>query len=110
MVICIALHSDFSSDSDTSSASSTCTIVTSSSDCSSINKRWRDAKLPSSAFEDADNQFECLRWKAPELMENKNMGATKEKGAFSIWMMLWECLTLQIPLKNMRQLWLGRRL
>ncbi|KAH7824905.1 uncharacterized protein MONOS_12967 [Monocercomonoides exilis] len=97
MVICIALHSDFSSDSDTSSASSTSTIVTSSSDCSAFNKRWRDMQLPSSAFEDADNQFESLRWKAPELMMNKNMGATEKSVAFSIGMMLWECLTLQIP-------------
>ncbi|KAH7831351.1 uncharacterized protein MONOS_6047 [Monocercomonoides exilis] len=37
-VICIALHSDFSSDSDSSSASSTSAIVTSSSDCSAFNK------------------------------------------------------------------------
>ncbi|KAH7831228.1 uncharacterized protein MONOS_3800 [Monocercomonoides exilis] len=97
LVICIALHSDFSSGSDTSSASSTSTIVTSSSDCSAINKRWRDTQLPSSAFEDADNQFECLRWKAPELQMNKKMGATEKSVAFSIGMMLWECVTLEIP-------------
>ncbi|KAH7824218.1 uncharacterized protein MONOS_13035 [Monocercomonoides exilis] len=91
MVICIVMHSDFlsSDDSDSSSISSS-TIVTSASD--------DDDSLPSSAFEDEDAfKKECLRWKAPELLMNKNMGATKESVAFSIGMMLWECLTLQIP-------------
>ncbi|KAH7816302.1 uncharacterized protein MONOS_10033 [Monocercomonoides exilis] len=99
MVICIALHSDCSSDdSDSSSISSSSTIVTSSSDCSCTNKNCRDSPPPSSAFEDDDdNRKECMRWKAPELMMNKNMGATKESVAFSIGIMLWECLTLQIP-------------
>ncbi|KAH7815560.1 uncharacterized protein MONOS_18302 [Monocercomonoides exilis] len=91
MVICIALHSDCSSDSDTSSSISSTTVVTSASDDD-------DDSLPSSAFEDEDDsRKECLRWKAPELLINKNMGATKESVAFSIGMMLWECLTLEIP-------------
>ncbi|KAH7816164.1 uncharacterized protein MONOS_18257 [Monocercomonoides exilis] len=65
MVICIAMHSDCSSDSDTSSSISSSTVVTSASDDESDS-------LPSSAFEDdEDNRKE--------------------------WMMLWECLTLQIP-------------
>ncbi|KAH7815086.1 uncharacterized protein MONOS_14032 [Monocercomonoides exilis] len=91
MVICIALHSDCSSDSDTSSISSS-TVVTSASDDDD------DDSLPSSAFEDEDDfKKECLRWKAPELLINKKMMATKEAVSFSIGMMLWECLTLQIP-------------
>ncbi|KAH7831743.1 uncharacterized protein MONOS_507 [Monocercomonoides exilis] len=92
MVICIVMHSDFSSsDSDSSSISST-TVVTSASDDDGSDS------LPSSAFEDEDGfKKECLRWKAPELLINKKMGATKESVAFSIGMMLWECLTLQIP-------------
>ncbi|KAH7831830.1 uncharacterized protein MONOS_6655 [Monocercomonoides exilis] len=93
MVICIVMNSDFlsSDDSDSSSISSS-TIVTSASDDD------RDS-LPSSAFDDEDDYYkkECLRWKAPELLINKKMGATKESVAFSIGMMLWECLTLQIP-------------
>ncbi|KAH7821633.1 uncharacterized protein MONOS_7290 [Monocercomonoides exilis] len=98
MVITIALHSDSSTDSDTSSISSTSTIVTSSSDGSLMNKNRKDSPPPSSAFEDeADNREERLRWKAPELLVKKNMGATKESVSFSIGMMLWECLTLQIP-------------
>ncbi|KAH7826536.1 uncharacterized protein MONOS_5788 [Monocercomonoides exilis] len=95
MVICIVMHSDFSSsDSDSSSISST-TVVTSASDDDDDDD---DDSLPSSAFEE-ENDFkkECLRWKAPELLINKKMGATKESVAFSIGMMLWECLTLEIP-------------
>ncbi|KAH7832493.1 uncharacterized protein MONOS_2725 [Monocercomonoides exilis] len=91
MVICIVMHSDFlsSDDSDSSSISSS-TIVTSVDD--------DDDSLPSSAFEDDDDiRKECLRWKAPELLMNKKMWATKESVAFSIGMMLWECLTLKIP-------------
>ncbi|KAH7819084.1 uncharacterized protein MONOS_2048 [Monocercomonoides exilis] len=92
MVICIALHSDCSSDSDTSSISSS-TVVTSASDDDDD-----DDSLPSSAFEEEDDfKKECLRWKAPELLINKKMGATKESVVFSIGMMLWECLTLRIP-------------
>eukprot|EP00770_Monocercomonoides_exilis_P016752 MONOS_16736.1-p1 / transcript=MONOS_16736.1 / gene=MONOS_16736 / organism=Monocercomonoides_exilis_PA203 / gene_product=unspecified product / transcript_product=unspecified product / location=Mono_scaffold02104:80-1393(+) / protein_length=437 / sequence_SO=supercontig / SO=protein_coding / is_pseudo=false len=89
MVICIVMHSDLlSDDSDSSSTSST--VVTSASD--------ESYSLPSSAFEDEDSfKKECLRWKAPELLMNKNMGATKESVSFSIGMILWECLTLQIP-------------
>ncbi|KAH7815519.1 uncharacterized protein MONOS_7424 [Monocercomonoides exilis] len=96
MVICIVLHSDLllsdDSDSDLSSISSS-TIVTSAS-----GDDDDDNSLPSSAFED-ENDFknECLRWKAPELLINKKMGATKESVVFSIGMLLWECLTLQIP-------------
>ncbi|KAH7826397.1 uncharacterized protein MONOS_12916 [Monocercomonoides exilis] len=94
MVICIVMHSDFSSsDSDSSSISST-TVVTSASDDDDDD----DDSLPSSAFEDEDDfRKECLRWKAPELLVNKKMGATKESVAFSIGMMVWECLTLEIP-------------
>ncbi|KAH7829496.1 uncharacterized protein MONOS_3681 [Monocercomonoides exilis] len=100
MIICIAKHSDFSSDddSDSSSISSASTIITSSSDFSTANRNGRGSPPPSSAFEDEDdNRKECLRWKAPELQMNKKMGATKESVSFSIGMMLWECLTLQIP-------------
>ncbi|KAH7820228.1 uncharacterized protein MONOS_7769 [Monocercomonoides exilis] len=94
MVICIALHSDCSSsDSDSSSISSS-TVVTSTSDDDDDD---RDS-LPSSAFEDEDAlKKECLRWKAPELMANKKMEAKKKAVAFSIGMMLWECLTLDVP-------------
>ncbi|KAH7823104.1 uncharacterized protein MONOS_8301p1 [Monocercomonoides exilis] len=91
MVICIVMHSDFlsSEDSDSSSDSSS-TVVTSASDESD--------SLPSSAFEEEDEfKKECLRWKAPELQMNKKMRATKESVAFSIGMMLWGCLTVEIP-------------
>ncbi|KAH7831892.1 uncharacterized protein MONOS_10916 [Monocercomonoides exilis] len=97
MVICIALHSHCSSssdDSDSSSISST-TIVTSASDDDDGDER---DSLPSSAFEDDEEKWrECLRWKAPELVMNRKMGATEKSVAFSIGMMLWECLTLEIP-------------
>ncbi|KAH7829711.1 uncharacterized protein MONOS_4070 [Monocercomonoides exilis] len=96
MVICIVMHSDLlsSDDSDSSSISSS-TVVTSASD----NDNDESDSLPSSAFEDEDDNFkkECLRWKAPELLMNKKREATKESVAFSIGMMLWECLTLHIP-------------
>ncbi|KAH7829813.1 uncharacterized protein MONOS_3356 [Monocercomonoides exilis] len=94
MVICIVMHSDLLSDDDSDSSSiSSSTVLTSASDNDDD-----DDSLPSSAFEDEDYfKKEYLRWKAPELQINKNMGATKESVAFSIGMMLWECLTLQIP-------------
>ncbi|KAH7823972.1 uncharacterized protein MONOS_5179 [Monocercomonoides exilis] len=92
MVICIVMHSDFSSDDSDSSSISSSTVVTSASD------NEEDDDLPSSAFEDDDYyKKECLRWKAPELLLNKKMEATKESVAFSIGIMLWECLTLAIP-------------
>ncbi|KAH7815605.1 uncharacterized protein MONOS_1303 [Monocercomonoides exilis] len=92
MVICIAMHSDSSSDDSDSSSISSSTVVTSANDDDD------DDSLPSSAFEDEEDfKKECLRWKAPELLINKKMGATKESVAFSIKMMLWECLTLKIP-------------
>ncbi|KAH7827848.1 uncharacterized protein MONOS_7872 [Monocercomonoides exilis] len=92
MVICIALHSDCSSDDSDSSSISSSTVVTSASDDDESDS------LPSSAFEEEDSfKKECLRWKAPELQMNKKMEATKESAAFSIGMMLCECLTLQIP-------------
>ncbi|KAH7831271.1 uncharacterized protein MONOS_11190 [Monocercomonoides exilis] len=98
MVICIALHSDYSSssdDSDSSSISST-TIVTSASEDDDDDDE-RDS-LPSSAFEDDEDRWkECLRWKASELVMNRKMGATEKSVAFSIGMMLWECVTLEIP-------------
>eukprot|EP00770_Monocercomonoides_exilis_P001609 MONOS_1598.1-p1 / transcript=MONOS_1598.1 / gene=MONOS_1598 / organism=Monocercomonoides_exilis_PA203 / gene_product=unspecified product / transcript_product=unspecified product / location=Mono_scaffold00029:12792-14009(+) / protein_length=405 / sequence_SO=supercontig / SO=protein_coding / is_pseudo=false len=98
MVICIVMHFDCSSsDSDSSSISSS-TIVTSSSDGSRRNKRCTHSPPPSSAFEDdEDNRNECLRWKAPELMSGAKKHATKKTVAFSIGMMLWECLTLDVP-------------
>ncbi|KAH7822801.1 uncharacterized protein MONOS_7096 [Monocercomonoides exilis] len=94
MVICIVMHSDLLSndDSDSSSVSSS-TVATSASDDDDESD-----SLPSSAFEDEDDfRKECLRWKAPELLINKKMRAAKESVVFSIGMMLWECLTLQIP-------------
>ncbi|KAH7816261.1 uncharacterized protein MONOS_3041 [Monocercomonoides exilis] len=98
MVICIVMHSDCSSDDSDSSSVSSLTIVSSSSNISVLSERFTDSPPPSSAFEDEDDfKKECLRWKAPELLINKNMGVAKESVVFSIGMMLWECLTLQIP-------------
>ncbi|KAH7825267.1 uncharacterized protein MONOS_5940 [Monocercomonoides exilis] len=99
MVICIVMHSDLLSDDSESSSISSSTVVTSTSDCSTVNRNGKDSPPPSSAFEDEDDNFkkECLRWKAPELLMNKKREATKESVSFSIGMMLWECLTLQIP-------------
>ncbi|KAH7817901.1 uncharacterized protein MONOS_8054 [Monocercomonoides exilis] len=72
MVICIVMHSDCSSDSDSSSISSS-TVVTSTSDDDDDDDR---DSLPSSAFEDEDSfKKECLRWKAPEQLINKKIGA-----------------------------------
>ncbi|KAH7818013.1 uncharacterized protein MONOS_3140 [Monocercomonoides exilis] len=98
MVICIVMHSDCSSDDDSDSSSiSSSTVVTSASDDDDDYDDDSDS-LPSSAFEDEDDyKKECLRWMAPELQMNKKMGATKSSVAFSIGMMLWECLTLEIP-------------
>ncbi|KAH7815695.1 uncharacterized protein MONOS_119 [Monocercomonoides exilis] len=99
MVICLAMHSGYSSDdSDSSSTSSSSTIATSSSDISLMSERFTDSPPPSSAFEDElDNRDECLRWKAPELLNGQKKHATKKTIVFSIGMMLWECLTLQVP-------------
>eukprot|EP00770_Monocercomonoides_exilis_P000084 MONOS_103.1-p1 / transcript=MONOS_103.1 / gene=MONOS_103 / organism=Monocercomonoides_exilis_PA203 / gene_product=unspecified product / transcript_product=unspecified product / location=Mono_scaffold00002:85661-93625(+) / protein_length=2654 / sequence_SO=supercontig / SO=protein_coding / is_pseudo=false len=99
MVICLAMHSSYSSDcSDSSSISSSSTIATSSSDISLMSERFTDSPPPSSAFEDElDNRDECLRWKAPELLNGQKKHATKKTVVFSIGMMLWECLTLQVP-------------
>ncbi|KAH7821102.1 uncharacterized protein MONOS_11182 [Monocercomonoides exilis] len=97
MVICIVMHSDLLSDDDSDSSSiSSSTVVTSASDDDGDDD---DDSLPSSAFEEDEDAFrkECLRWKAPELQMNKKMGATKESVVFSIGMMVWECLTLEIP-------------
>ncbi|KAH7815288.1 uncharacterized protein MONOS_10705 [Monocercomonoides exilis] len=94
MVICIVMHSDLLSDDDSDSSSiSSSTVVTSASDDDDSDS------LPSSAFEEDEDAFrkECLRWKAPELQMNKKMGATKESVVFSIGMMVWECVTLEIP-------------
>ncbi|KAH7825158.1 putative Protein tyrosine and serine/threonine kinase [Monocercomonoides exilis] len=78
--------------SDISSISSS-TVVTSASDDDDDSD-----SLPLSAFEDdSDNSKECLRWKAPELLINKKMGATKESVVFSKGIMLWERLMLEIP-------------
>ncbi|KAH7817905.1 uncharacterized protein MONOS_8058 [Monocercomonoides exilis] len=82
MVICVVMHSDFLSD-DSSLSISSSTVVTSTSDDDD------DDSLPSSAFEDEDYyKKECLRWKAPALLINKNMGESKESEVFSIGM-LW---------------------
>ncbi|KAH7818624.1 putative Protein tyrosine and serine/threonine kinase [Monocercomonoides exilis] len=91
MVICIVMHSDLLSDDDSDSSSiSSSTVATSASDESD--------SLPSSAFEDEDDfRKECLRWKAPELLNGVKKYATKKTVVFSIGMMLWECLTIQIP-------------
>ncbi|KAH7826452.1 uncharacterized protein MONOS_17372 [Monocercomonoides exilis] len=99
MVICIALHSDCSSSDDSESSSiSSLTVVSSSSNISVMSERFTNSPPPSSAFEDDDDlRKECLRWKAPELLMSKKMGATKESVVFSIGIMLWECLTLEIP-------------
>ncbi|KAH7821082.1 uncharacterized protein MONOS_11453 [Monocercomonoides exilis] len=97
MVICIVMHSDLLSDDDSDSSSiSSSTVVTSASDNGDDDD---DDSLPSSAFEEDEDAFrkECLRWKAPELQMNKKMGATKESVVFSIGMMVWECVTLEIP-------------
>ncbi|KAH7830052.1 uncharacterized protein MONOS_9073 [Monocercomonoides exilis] len=94
MIICIAMHSDCSSDDSDSDSSS---VFSCSSDCSTVSDDDRNS-LPSTAFEDDEgNRYECMRWKAPELLINKNNIATKESVVFSIGIMLWECLTLQIP-------------
>ncbi|KAH7820236.1 uncharacterized protein MONOS_7761 [Monocercomonoides exilis] len=94
MIICIAMHSNCSSDSDSDSSSiSSSTVVTSTSD----DGDERDS-LPSSAFEDEeDNRKECMRWKAPELLSGATKNATKKTVVFSVGMMVWECVTLQIP-------------
>ncbi|KAH7830971.1 uncharacterized protein MONOS_4387 [Monocercomonoides exilis] len=101
MDIAIALHSDCSSsseDSDSSSISSLTIVSSSSSNVSVMSERFTDSPPPSSAFEDCeDNRDECKRWKAPELLMNRKMCATKQSVAFSIGMMLWECVTLEIP-------------
>ncbi|KAH7817795.1 putative Protein tyrosine and serine/threonine kinase [Monocercomonoides exilis] len=92
MVICIVMHSDFSSDDSDSSSISSSTVATSASEDDD------EDSLPSSAFEDEDDfKKESLRWKAPELLMNKNMGVSKKSVVFSIGMMLWECLTLKVP-------------
>ncbi|KAH7828484.1 uncharacterized protein MONOS_14271 [Monocercomonoides exilis] len=91
MVICIVMHSDLLSDDSDSSSISSSTVVTSASDEDDDDD---SDSLPSSAFEDEDYfKKERLRWKAPELLINKKMGATKESVSFSIGMMLWECMT-----------------
>ncbi|KAH7828009.1 uncharacterized protein MONOS_10573 [Monocercomonoides exilis] len=106
MVICIAMHSECSSSDDSYSSS----IISSSSDCSSMSDDDSDS-LPSSAFEDEDdNMKECLRWKAPELLMNKNMGATKKSVVFSIGMMLWECLTLKVPFGDYEAVIAGQKI
>ncbi|KAH7830148.1 uncharacterized protein MONOS_16687 [Monocercomonoides exilis] len=98
MVITIAMHSDCSTDSGSSSISSSSTIITSSSDISVKSERFTKSPPPSSAFEDEDDfKKECLRWMAPELLNGAKKHATKKTVAFSIGMMLWECLTLIIP-------------
>ncbi|KAH7824845.1 uncharacterized protein MONOS_6728 [Monocercomonoides exilis] len=85
MVITIAMHSDCSLDSDTSSISSPSTMVTSSSDVSVKSERFAKSPPPSSAFEDEDdNRKECLRWKVAELLTNKKMEVTKESAVLLI--------------------------
>ncbi|KAH7827968.1 uncharacterized protein MONOS_2747 [Monocercomonoides exilis] len=112
MVICIAMHSDCSSSDDSYSSSiSSSTIVTSSSDGSRRSKRYTRTPPPSSAFEDdEDNRNECLRWKAPELMNGAKKHATKKTVAFSIGMMLWECLTLDVPFGEYEAVIAGKKI
>ncbi|KAH7819544.1 uncharacterized protein MONOS_17919 [Monocercomonoides exilis] len=87
------MHSDCSTDSDSSSISSSTTVVTSAS-----GDDDEDDSLPSSAFEDEDSfKKECLRWKAPELVSGAKKHATKKTVVFSIGMMVWECVTLKMP-------------
>ncbi|KAH7831909.1 uncharacterized protein MONOS_9379 [Monocercomonoides exilis] len=106
LVICIVMHSDFLSDDSDSSSISSSTVVTSASDDDDD-----DDSLPSSAFEDEDDfKKECMRWKAPELLINKKMGATKESVSFSIGMMLWECLTLKIPFGDFEAVVAGEKI
>ncbi|KAH7817891.1 uncharacterized protein MONOS_16711 [Monocercomonoides exilis] len=99
MVITIALHSDCTDDdSDSSSISSSSTLVTSSSDLTCVSEKNGKSPPMSSAFEDDDDNLrECIRWKAPELIIDKKMAATKKSVVFSIGMMLCESLTLEIP-------------
>ncbi|KAH7818088.1 uncharacterized protein MONOS_5720 [Monocercomonoides exilis] len=98
MAICIALRTDSLSDDDFDSSSiSSSTAVTSASDDDDDSDDDSDS-LPSSAFEDElEYMDECKRWKAPELLMNRKMRATKESVVFSIGMMLWESLTLEVP-------------
>ncbi|KAH7816491.1 uncharacterized protein MONOS_12635fu15916 [Monocercomonoides exilis] len=106
MVICIVMHSDLLSDDSDSSSISSSTVVTSAS----VDDDESDS-LPSSAFEDEDSfKKECLRWKAPELLINKKMEATKESVSFSTGMMLWECLTLQIPFGEYEAVTAGQKI
>ncbi|KAH7831941.1 uncharacterized protein MONOS_13906 [Monocercomonoides exilis] len=107
MIICIVMHSDLLSDDDSGSSSiSSSTVVTSASDGDDD-----DDSLPSSAFED-ENDFkkESLRWKAPELLINKKMSATKESVSFSVGMMLWECLSLKIPFGEFEAVIAGQKI
>ncbi|KAH7820107.1 uncharacterized protein MONOS_2842 [Monocercomonoides exilis] len=101
MVICIAMCSDFPEESSDSSSISSPIIASSSSDISLMSERYPDSPPPSSVFENGEDNWKgCLRWKAPELLKNKKMRATKESVAFAIGMMLWECLTLEIPFEE----------
>ncbi|KAH7830732.1 uncharacterized protein MONOS_16090 [Monocercomonoides exilis] len=103
MVICIALHSDCSSsdDSDSSSVSSS-TVVTSASDDDDDDG---SDSLPSSAFEDEDDyKKECLRWKAPELLNGAKKYGTKKTVEFSIGMLKQYSLTVQKPFQNKKHL------
>ncbi|KAH7828846.1 uncharacterized protein MONOS_6152 [Monocercomonoides exilis] len=105
MVVCIVMHSDFlSSDDSDSSSISSLTIVSSSSNISLMSERFTDSPPPSSAFEDdEDNRYECLRWKAPELLNGIKKHATKKTVAFSMGMMLQECVELAIPFGGVKQ-------
>ncbi|KAH7826188.1 uncharacterized protein MONOS_1024 [Monocercomonoides exilis] len=108
MVICIVMHSDLLSDDDSDSSSiSSSTVVTSASG----NDDDESDSLPSSAFEDEDDfKKECLRWKAPELLVNKKLGATKESVSFSIGLMLWESLLLKIPFGEYEAVTAGQKI
>ncbi|KAH7821109.1 uncharacterized protein MONOS_13727 [Monocercomonoides exilis] len=109
MVICIVMHSDLLSDDDSDSSSiSSSAVVTSAS----YDDDDESDSLPSSAFEEDEDAFrkECLRWKAPELQMNKKMGATKESVVFSIGMMVWECVTLEIPFEEYEGVVAGQKI
>eukprot|EP00770_Monocercomonoides_exilis_P009868 MONOS_9821.1-p1 / transcript=MONOS_9821.1 / gene=MONOS_9821 / organism=Monocercomonoides_exilis_PA203 / gene_product=unspecified product / transcript_product=unspecified product / location=Mono_scaffold00420:4487-8983(-) / protein_length=1498 / sequence_SO=supercontig / SO=protein_coding / is_pseudo=false len=103
MIVVIALNSGFSSEDSDDSSSVDSSSADSSSSISDYEgnkrsgKRKKNTKAKSSAFEDETIDNESLRWKAPELQWNMKGGATNKSVSFTIGMMLWECLTLQIP-------------
>ncbi|KAH7823127.1 uncharacterized protein MONOS_14883 [Monocercomonoides exilis] len=103
MMVVIAINSGFSSeDSDDSSSMDSSSTNSSSamSDCRNSQRsgdREKQKKNKLSSFEEETIDNESLRWKAPELQWIEKRDATNKSVSFTIGMMLWECLTLQIP-------------